>query len=341
MIELLVELSGENPALARAEAAAAAEALGGGRTLAPVEPPGWAGLTVELPREEAGVELAKRLALAYRLVERWPQATVAAVEGRLARLGAEGQGASFREIGHPRSAGPVELRDLFARAWTGAGGSVRLTDPPRAFWYARLPEGALWFGEERGKVDRPAMAARRMPKLPFRRPVSLPPKLGRVAANLARIRPGDRVVDPFVGTGALLAEALSLGARGSGADREVAMVRGCAVNLAHLGLAPELLRVADASEAFEPPGGGRWDALVTDPPYGRSSGSGGEPPEALLARTLPSWTDRIRPGGFLSLVVPLGTAFEPGPGFEPVDRVPDRVHRSLTREFRSYRRLPQ
>jgi tRNA (guanine10-N2)-dimethyltransferase len=158
-----------------------------------------------------------------------------------------------------------------------------------------------------------------------------------VAANLARVRTGDRVVDPFVGTGALLLEAALLGARVTGVDRDDEMVRGALRNFAQVGRPADAFTVGDAADAFPAPGGVGWDAVLTDPPYGRASGSGGEPPSELLRRVLPRWAERVRAGGAVVVVVPGGD--DPlGEEWVRTVGVPDRVHRSLTREFRVYER---
>lgn len=68
----------------------------------------------------------------------------------------------------------------------------------------------------------------------------LPPKLAQIMLNLARIEPGQTVLDPFAGTGVVLQEALLLGARAYGSDISERMVKMCESNLLwltkHLGL---------------------------------------------------------------------------------------------------------
>lgn len=339
MSRFWVELSGENAALARAEARAASEALGGREAPAeaPPAPPGV--VTVELADADLALRLAGRVALAHRVLRPSPELTLPEAKAWAAGLGADGRSARWRPFG---SAGaPIARTPLeeLALAYRRGGGRIDLRRPERTVYCWPTAADGWVLGEEVAAVDRKSYERRRMPRLAYQRPVSLPPRRARVAMNLAHVRPGDRVVDPFVGTGALLAEAGLLGARISGLDRDAIMVRGALRNLSTLGLGAERLWVADASDAFEPPGGGAWDAVVTDPPYGRASSAGPEPPAALLARTLPSWAERLRPGGWLVVIVPAGAPEVELPGeWGPWEVYPDRVHRSLTREFRVRRR---
>ncbi len=334
MIAFWVELSRENPELARVELAAVVADLGG-RPVPPVgrETPG-ALVAIALPDPGAAQDLARRLALARRVLRPFPPSAVR--EGSWAEPhDPAGRSAAFRPIG-PRASGDApELRDALVDVWKQAGGTLCLGAPERRFWYDPAGPG---LAEEVAVVPRERFQARRMPKLPFRRPVALAPKLARVAANLARAAPGRRIVDPFIGTGALLAEAALLGAEVAGVDRSAEMIRGALENFRFLGLEASRVRVGDAGEAFPPEPGGAWDAILTDPPYGRASSTGGEPVPELLARTMRAWTPYVRPGGHLSLVVPAGEGEPVGPGWTRLGAVPDRVHRSLTREFRVYRR---
>lgn len=326
-----VELSGENVELGRAESIATARMFGGG---AAEDAESHRGVVViELPTMEAARKVAARLALARRVVGEWSDADV---QGRLGREGADGRSAAVRRIGHFSSA-PNRQRELATfRAYTDGGGRVDLRSPQRMFW-VRLDHGEDRWGEEVAATDRAGLGHRRMPKLPFQRPVALPPRLGRAIVNLARVRPRDRVVDPFLGTGALLAEAGLVGASLTGIDQDVAMVRGAAKNLAHLGLAADELVVDDAADAASRFEVGSFDALVTDPPYGRASTTRGEAPLPLLLRVLDAWAPKLTERARIGLVAPAGTEWTAS-GWSLEWSVRDRVHRSLTREFTVYRR---
>jgi SAM-dependent methyltransferase len=334
MIRTYVEPSGESPPLARAEAAAAAEALDG------FEEPAGSDfedlLALQLPDEGAASRLASRLALAHRCLR--AREPLGDPESAAAGAGRSGESAAFRRIGRPSAEADPPIHAA-ARRYVSAGGSIDLEIPSRRFWLATDRTGRDHLLEEVGGTDRASVGRRRMPLLPFQRPVSLPPRLARAAANLGRVRPQDRVLDPFVGTGALLAEAGLLGGRLFGIDRDAAMVRGAIRNLEFLGVPAEQLLVGDAGGVEFPGAEIRFDAIVTDPPYGRSSSTGGEMADDLVRRVVPRWASRLRPGGRVVLVVPAGAA-DLGAPWQRRLSVPVRVHRSLTREFRVYERAP-
>ncbi len=330
MIRVYVELSGEAPALARGEAIAAAEAVGGRSE--PDELPPLA--TVSVPDPSAVGALAARLGLARRCLVAVPPGE--SVERSAGIEGASGESAVFRRLDRGPGASDDTVRAA-GRAYRDGGGRIDLEHPTRRYWLLRGAAGRDALLVEAAAVPRDESAARRMPLLPFQRPVSLPPRFARAAANLARVRAGDSLLDPFVGTGALLAEALLLGARGVGLDLDPAMIRGALRNLEHLGVVADRLVEGDAGRVDLGPDPATFDALVTDPPYGRASSSGGEPPSALTDRVLRRWADHLRPGGRIVLVAPPTTPGPPSP-WTLDESYSVRVHRSLTREFRVYRR---
>lgn len=332
-----VWLSGENESLARAEVLGAALRLGGSELSPPRDEPDPGRVTVECPDRATAVALAGRLALAHRCAEPWLPMELEAMERRLSEAGRSGAAAAFQWVSKTPAPRPTDTLQRLGAAYRSGGGRISLDHPTRRYWVEPGPEGQLRLFEEAGVVDRTALAARSTPHLPFQRPVTLAPRLARALVNMTRVGPGDRVVDPFLGTGSLLVEAAMLGARTVGVDVSASMVQGALQNFAHLGQSPEVLRQADAAEAASEFPEGSFDALVTDPPYGRASGTRGEAPERLWSRALVAWTTRVRPGGRLGIVVPAGAAV-PDLDARLELAIPQRVHRSLTREFRVYRR---
>ncbi len=334
MIEYRIELSGENPRLAAAELRGAAEALGG-RTPGTTTPAGSEDpARVALPEHLPPARLADRLALAHRVLRWYPEESVSSRAWARSVSGT----ASFRPLGRPRAAVRGAAAQGLVDAWRAGGGRVRLERPDREFVYEEAGGTPIRLAEVVARVDRSSFELRRMPKLPFRRPVSLTPRLGRAAANLARVGTGRWTADPFLGTGALLAEAALLGASVGGGDRDAEMLRGALRNFHHLGVELAIARVGDAGDPFPPPHGGAWDSLLTDPPYGRASSTGGESADALVGRALRRWAPFVVPGGPLVVIGPAERSADLGPDWELLEAIPDRVHRSLTREFRRYRR---
>jgi tRNA (guanine10-N2)-dimethyltransferase len=292
---------------------------------------------VELPDRAAAVALAQRLALAHRCAERWPETQAHSIEARLRQMGETGASAAFQWISGSPGSRPAETLRRLGTLYRSAGGRIVLGHPDHRLWLEPVSGGRFQLYEEIATIDRGAYSDRRTPRLPFQRPVTLEPRLARTLVNLAHVGAGDRVVDPFVGTGSLLAEAALIGADTVGIDASATMIRGALDNFAYLGRTPEILRQADAEEAAAEFPAASFDALVTDPPYGRASGTRGELPYLLWSRALRAWTEKVRPGGRLAVVVPAGA---PPPEFNARLElaIPQRVHRSLTREFRVFLR---
>lgn len=105
---------------------------------------------------------------------------------------------------------------------------------------------------------------------PFVIPVTMHPKLARTIVNLARVKEGDRILDPFCGSGAILVEAGLMHIEIFGRDIKEYMVEGCKKNLDfyRVKYKRENLKVGDALKIKKKD---FFDAIVTDLPYGRSS----------------------------------------------------------------------
>lgn len=162
---------------------------------------------------------------------------------------------------------------------------------------------------------------------PFFQPGSMDPMLARAVNNLARVRSGDRVLDPMCGTGGLLLEAGLLDAGVIGFDAQRSMVAGARANLERYLDVDPLLGVADATAL--PIQSGAVDAVVFDAPYGRQSKIATHTLETLVSGAL-SEANRIADRAVLVADRDWGRLAEAA-GWSVLARHERRVHRSLVR----------
>jgi tRNA (guanine10-N2)-dimethyltransferase len=118
-----------------------------------------------------------------------------------------------------------------------------------------------WRNDER-------FSERRSHLRPRNHPTGMSPKLARAMINLAGPPSSIRsVLDPFCGSGGILIEAGLVGREMTGVDIDPEQVKRAEENVGPLGLAATLT-VADATTCDAL---GRFDAIVTDLPYGKGS----------------------------------------------------------------------
>ncbi len=168
---------------------------------------------------------------------------------------------------------------------------------------------------------------RRPQHRPFFHPTSMHPKLARALVNLAEVNGKSTILDPFCGTGGILIEAGLMGMNIIGRDIDKKMVAGCKTNLGHYGLIGDL-EVSDIHDLTEI----RADAIITDPPYGRSSYKSTNSVEGLYKAVIEKSRQILLHGNRLVLTLPSG--YKPDfIGFRSLDSFDIRVHKSLTRRI--------
>ena len=140
---------------------------------------------------------------------------------------------------------------------------------------------------------------------------------------------GQRLLDPFCGTGGVLIEAASIGVKAIGSDISPKMVEGCKENLEHFNLEWEKIEVSDIGDIESSIG--RVDSVATDPPYGRATSTMREPLGDLYKRAFCSMTEVLGPGSGIGVVLP--RECPPHPGLELREHHDQKVHRSLTRHY--------
>lgn len=214
--------------------------------------------------------------------------------------------------------------------------SVDLKNPNKRFVLLVTPNG-LFFGLSVAKKRKKEFYDRRAGRRPFTLPSALQPKIARCMVNLARVRPGGRILDPFAGSASILNEAWLLGYDAIGLEIKRWICKGARLNLQHYAYGgPEIVngdaRIAPFRRCF--------DSMVTDPPYGRSTTIPTGSLTGLLEDFLSKLTDLLVEGGSICMASPssidltsLGKAY----GLDVLETYAVKVHGTLTRNITVFR----
>jgi tRNA (guanine10-N2)-dimethyltransferase len=183
-------------------------------------------------------------------------------------------------------------------------------------------------------VDRGCFEQRRVIYRPFFSPISLHPRLARVLVNLSGVRKGEKLLDPFCGTGGILLEAGLVGIHVFGSDFDIKMVEGCKKTLHYYGIQPLEIFQADVGEIRKI---GKVDAVVSDFPYGRSTRINRDL-KNLYARAFENINTVLKKNKLAVIGLPSRDAVEIAkPYLETLHIYPVWVHKSLTRYFTVFR----
>lgn len=168
-------------------------------------------------------------------------------------------------------------------------------------------------------------------KRPYFHPGSMSPKLALCMVNLAHVKEGDVVLDPFCGTGGILIEAGDLNTTLIASDLEKCMYEGTKLNLAHEGFENfkvywEDVRKLQIDETV--------DAVAMDPPYGISTTLGGEDTKKLYTEALVAIEKHLKDDGHICMASPhyidMNEVVENTP-LKILEQHAIRMHKSLTR----------
>lgn len=145
-------------------------------------------------------------------------------------------------------------------------GKVNLTKPDRVFYIYNRKEYAL-VAEIISEKRTSKIIDQRYKNRPMNHPSSISPLLSIGMLNISGAKKGDLIVDPFAGTGTILIEAMRMGIKAKGIDKNIRMVNGGNDNLAHFSYERSIIHgdfmlMRNFENVF---------AVVTDPPYGRGS----------------------------------------------------------------------
>ena len=187
------------------------------------------------------------------------------------------------------------------------------------------------FGPVVASVDRSAYEKRLPHKKPFFYPGVLMPRVARALVNISRLKADEVLFDPFCGTAGILVEGAMIDSRVIGIEVRSMIASGAQMNLQVFGghyniIAGDACMVPLKDECV--------DAIVTDPPYGRSAAIRAESLHHLYAGSFREMYRLLRKGKLAVVVSEIDiTEFAKDAGFKIVDEYSQRVHRSLTRRI--------
>jgi tRNA (guanine10-N2)-dimethyltransferase len=162
---------------------------------------------------------------------------------------------------------------------------------------------------------------------PYFSPISIHPRIARSMVNLANCSPNDTVLDPFCGTGGILIEAADMEMEAKGIDLLEKMVVNSKGNLKHFGLEGKIEK-GDVEESKNQ----SFEAIVTDPPYGIASSTGGEKISELLQRTMNIFTEAIENGKRIVMAISNPELIQTT-NFKKIYQFEWYIHKSLTRHI--------
>ncbi|MFB6075762.1 MAG: methyltransferase domain-containing protein [Candidatus Aenigmatarchaeota archaeon] len=208
-------------------------------------------------------------------------------------------------------------------------------DNPDISIYFFLIEGKIFCGKLLYEIDPTNFTKRKVENRPFFYPISLHPRESRVLVNLSGIKPGEKLLDPFCGTGGLLLESSLIGCETYGSDFVEEMVKGSTINLDYFDTNAEI-RQLDVNNLEE-----KWNdvkpfkAIVTDPPYGTSSKVGGKNIRDLYESALREISKVLIKNGRCVICAPKKIHMKNliPENFKVVEIFEEKVHGSLTREI--------
>ncbi|MDR3063259.1 MAG: TIGR01177 family methyltransferase [Methanobrevibacter sp.] len=202
---------------------------------------------------------------------------------------------------------------------------------PKTFIRVIITEKSIYIGYMKYKINKKHFQEMKPHKRPFFYPGSMSPKLARAMVNLSKIKEGETLLDPFCGTGGILIEGGMIGAKLIGSDISWKMKNGTGINLNHCDFSHWATHHLDVRELKLDD---KVDAVVTDPPYGISTSTGGEKSEIIYKEFLDSISKNMKKNALLCMASPHYLNLDKilkDLDFKLIDRHEIKMHKSLTR----------
>lgn len=100
------------------------------------------------------------------------------------------------------------------------GDSIELAKADKEFFFFKTEKDLIYFGEATDAYSYTDVKARDMRKPVRRESLAISPRLAKMLVNLTQARPGQLLLDPFCGIGAILQEAMAKGINVYGVDKD-------------------------------------------------------------------------------------------------------------------------
>jgi tRNA (guanine10-N2)-dimethyltransferase len=217
------------------------------------------------------------------------------------------------------------------------GVKVNLKNPDKTI-IGIIANDKLILGLKLTDITSKTFSERRPRKKPFFHPSAMPSKMARCMINLAHAKAESVLLDPFCGTGTSLIEATFIGCRAVGIDAQRRMIKGTKKNLEFFNIAAEGLLMADSRKIPLY----KVDAIVTDPPYGRSSSTLKSTTKQLVIEVLAASRELLGVGQRICIASPktlnisqLGKEL----GYRHVESHFAYIHATLTREIAVFEKV--
>jgi tRNA (guanine10-N2)-dimethyltransferase len=313
-VRLIVELSGEHPTLPFAEL----EVVGRVKDFRPQ--------VAVVECQDSGT--TRRLALAHSVLEYLGESAADPVSliAMVRDLGITAEApfaARVKKIAG--SSMDATVPELERRIGSIIHGKVSLGNPSCEY-RAILSRDRCYFGKVLQHIDRSSYDKRRPGSRAFFHPGVMMPRLARALVNISLVSPGERLLDPFCGTGGIVLEASLVGAESTGSDIDPFMVSGSRKNVSGAALVradTTTLPFRDAS----------FDAVVTDLPYGQSVSIIAGSLEGLYRDALTEIRRILMPGKRAVVVTHRDISCEAALVMSVRACYTQRVHKSLTRRI--------
>jgi len=307
MGECIVSLRGWHPALAQAELSA----LFPNEQVEPLASPRLARLTSPENAPELSISSGIEAIFSNGVNLEWPGEDVLLkqIEEHLEKDPNDGSSCAVHAWKHGegiKGCARTNLAGKVGGILSRMGASIDLENPQSTFGI--LLDGlaqTVTFGWLKDGLKGDSSIERRATQRPFFKPVSLEPRLARLAVNLAcgPLTAG-ACVDPMTGTGGFTIEAILSDRIAVGIDLDQEMIQGAKKNLEWAGSQLNPFVQGDATnikDALPDLGIIPFAGVVLDPPYGRNS-HGSMDYQDLLQKTLESARDVV--DGGLVLILP-------------------------------------